>query len=187
MLSGNLGHILDKPLSSLVRKVNVNPNTVTMIGFIVTTSAAVTIPHDLFIGGMLILAGGALDVLDGIFARVHNRETEFGAFLDSVLDRYSDAFLFLGFSWYFFRSGSYEGALLTVGTMIGAFLVSYTRARAEGLGKKCHIGIMERPERIIMMAFGAITGWILPVMWAMIILTHVTVLQRIHHVRKLLR
>jgi phosphatidylglycerophosphate synthase len=187
MLGGNLGHFLDRPLSSLVKKMNINPNALTIIGFIITTGSALVIPVNLFLGGLLILLGGVFDMLDGIFARVNNRTTKFGAFLDSVLDRYSDAFLFFGLSGYFYRTDSSEGIILSLGTMVGALLISYTRARAEGLGKDCHVGLMERPERVIIMAFGALTGWILPVMWIMIVLTHATVFQRIYHVWKVLR
>jgi phosphatidylglycerophosphate synthase len=187
MLSGNLGHFLDRPFSSLAKKMNVNPNALTIIGFIITTGAALVIPINLFLGGLLILLGGAFDMLDGIIARVNNRTTKFGAFLDSVLDRYSDAFLFLGLAWYFYRADSSTGIFLSLGTMIGALLISYIRARAEALGKYCHVGLMERPERIIIMAFGAVTGWILPVMWMMIVLTHATVFQRIYHVWKIMK
>jgi phosphatidylglycerophosphate synthase len=187
MLSGNLGHFLDKPLSSLAKRVDINPNVLTVIGFLITTVAAIIIPINLFLGGLLILLGGLFDMLDGIIARVNNRTTKFGAFLDSVLDRYSDAFLFLGLSWYFYKAGSQEGIILSLGTMIGALLISYTRARAEGLGEDCHVGLMERPERVILMAFGALTGWIIPVMWIMVILTHATVFQRVYHVWNVLK
>lgn len=187
MLNGNLGHFLDRPLSSLAKKINVSPNALTIIGFIITAGAAFIIPVNLFLGGLLILLGGVFDMLDGIFARVNNRATKFGAFLDSVLDRYSDAFLCLGFSGYFYRTASSEGIILSLGTMVGALLISYTRARAEGLGKDCHVGLMERPERVVLMAFGALTGWILPVMWIMIVLTHATVFQRIYHVWKVMK
>jgi phosphatidylglycerophosphate synthase len=184
MLSGNLGHFLDKPLSSLAKRMNVNPNVLTITGFLFTTAAAVTIPVNLFLGGILVLAGGFFDMFDGIVARVNNRATKFGAFLDSVLDRYSDAFLFLGVAWYFHKGGSMTGVFLSLGTMIGALLTSYTRARAEGLGKDCHVGLMERPERVILLAFAALTGWVLQVMWILIVLTNVTVTQRIYHVWK---
>lgn len=187
MLSGRFGHSLDKPLSSLAEKINVNPNIITVIGFLFTIAAAITIPENLLLGGILILLGGVFDMLDGISARVNNRATSFGAFLDSVLDRYSDAFLFLGFSWYFFKTNSMTGVFLSLGSMVGAFLISYARARAEGLGKDCHAGLMERPERVILMAFGALTGWILPVMWIMLVLTHATVIQRIYHVWKAMK
>ena len=187
MLSGHLGHFLDGPMSSLARKLDINPNVLTVTGFLVSTIAALTIPSSLFLGGTLVLIGGAFDVFDGIIARVNNRTTPFGAFLDSVLDRYSDSFLFLGLSWHFYRADSPGGVFLSLGTMTGALLVSYTRARAEGLGKTCNVGLMERPERIILLALGAITGWILPVMWLMFVLTHATVLQRIYHVWKVTR
>ena len=126
-------------------------------------------------------------MLDGIIARINGRTTDFGAFLDSVLDRYSDSFLLLGFGWYFFKNGSISGMLLSAGTMIGTLVISYAKARAEGLGRNCHTGLMERPERIILMIFGALTGLALPVMWILLILTHVTVIQRVYHVWKIMR
>jgi len=126
-------------------------------------------------------------MLDGIIARVNERTTDFGAFLDSILDRYSDSFLLFGFSWYFFKNGSMLGVFVSLGVMLGTFLISYTRARAEGLGRECHTGLMERPERVILMAFGALTGWVSPVMWIMLVLTHATVIQRIYHVWKVMK
>jgi phosphatidylglycerophosphate synthase len=80
--------------------------------------------------------------------------------------------------------GNLTGVYLSLGTLVGAFLISYARARAEGLGESCHTGIMERPERIVLLAFATITGWIIPILWIMFVLTHVTVLQRIYHVRR---
>ena len=187
MLSAKFGHIFDTPLSSIARKINISPNYITITGFIITTFAAVTLTQNLIAGGILILVGGFFDMLDGVIARVNNRATDFGAFLDSVLDRYSDAFLLLGFSWYFYRNDSITGLFLSIGTMIGTLIISYVKARAEGLGKNCHTGLMERPDRILLMAFGAFTGWALPVMWLMLVLTHVTVIQRILHVRQVMK
>lgn len=187
MLSAKLGHIFDTPLSSIARKINISPNYITIAGFIITSVAAIVLTQNLVAGGILILVGGFFDMLDGVIARVNNRATDFGAFLDSVLDRYSDAFLLLGFSWYFFIHGSITGLFLSIGTMIGALIISYTKARAEGLGKNCHTGLMERPDRIIFMVFGAFTGWVLQVMWIMLVLTHLTVIQRILHVRRVMK
>lgn len=187
MIGARLGNFLDKPLSPLVRKINVNPNTLTLAGFALTTLAALVIARHLLLGGILVLLGGVLDMLDGIVARTNGKVTEFGAFLDSVLDRYADAFLFLGLAWYLASIGDHAGAFLSLATLIGAYLVSYTRARAEGLGRECKTGIMERPERIVLLAFGAISGWITPVLWVMFVLTHLTVFQRIYHVRKSMR
>lgn len=187
MLSNYFGHSLDKPLSAIAGRLKVNPNIITVLGFLVTTAAAVILPQNMKLGGIIILCGGFFDMLDGVIARVNGRTTDFGAFLDSVLDRYSDSFLLLGFFWYFFKAGLISGMLLSLGSMVGALIISYAKARAEGLGKNCHTGLMERPERIILMAFGALTGWVLPVMWVMLVFTHFTVIQRIYYVRKLMR
>jgi phosphatidylglycerophosphate synthase len=187
MLSSYFRHLLDKPLYSFAKKIYISPDVLTVTGFLITVLAAIFLAHDLFLGGVLILLGGVFDMLDGMVARIHNKSTPFGAFLDSVLDRYSDALLFLGLSWYFFKHGSVIGVVLCLGTMTGALLTSYARARAEGLGKDCEVGLMERPERVVLMAFGALTGWIVPVMWIMLVLTHATVIQRIYHVWKVMK
>ena len=192
MIGSKFGHFLDKPLFPLAKKVQVNPNIITFTGFLITTVAAITIaaitiPYNLRLGGMLILIGGLFDMLDGIIARANGRTTDFGAFLDSVLDRYSDSFLLLGFWWYFFKTDSITGMLLSAGTLIGTLLISYTKARAEGLGRDCQTGLMERSERVIFMIFGTLTGLMLPVMWILCILTHVTVIQRIYHVKRLMK
>jgi phosphatidylglycerophosphate synthase len=187
MLGDKFGHFLDKPLGPVAKRIPVTPNVLTIVGFLVTIIAALVIPINLRLGGILILFGGVFDMLDGIVARTSGKTSKFGAFLDSVLDRYSDAFIFLAVTWYFAERGSATGALISLGTLVGAFLISYVRARAEGLGEECHTGIMERPERIILLAFAAITGWLIPVLWIMLVLTHITVFQRIYHVRRKLK
>jgi phosphatidylglycerophosphate synthase len=184
MLSAKLGHFLDSPLAPLVKRIPFSPNALTIIGFLVTCIAALVIPHNVRLGGILILVGGAFDMIDGIAARTGGKATQFGAFLDSVLDRYSDAFLFLAIAWYLAAKGNHTGAFLSLGTLIGAFLISYARARAEGLGESCHTGIMERPERLILLIFATLTGWFVAVLWLMLVFTHVTVFQRIYHVWK---
>jgi len=187
MLGDKLGHFLDQPLSSLTKRIPVSPNTLTVTGFIITVIAALVLPYHLRLGGLIILFGGIFDMLDGIVARTTGKTTKFGAFLDSVLDRFSDALLFLAVAWHFAKIGSSAGVFICLVTLVGAFLVSYTRARAEGLGEACHTGIMERPERVVLLAFGAITGWLLPVMWVMLVLTYITVMQRIYHVWKVMK
>jgi phosphatidylglycerophosphate synthase len=186
MISAKLGHFLDKPLGPLTKRFPLSPNFLTIIGFLITLFAAIVIPHNIRLGGILILIGGMFDMLDGIVARTRGATSRFGAFLDSVLDRYSDAFLFLAIAWHLAANGHHTGALLSLGTLVGAFLISYARARAEGLGESCHVGIMERPERIVLLIFATLTGWIVPVLWIMLILTHITVFQRINHVRKIM-
>jgi phosphatidylglycerophosphate synthase len=187
MLSAKLGHFLDSPLKSVAKRIPLSPNILTLIGFLITVVAALVIPYNIKLGGILILFGGIFDMLDGIVARVNGKTTRFGAFLDSVLDRYSDAFLFLAIAWYLAGKGNHTGAFLSIGTLVGAFLISYTRARAEGLGETCHTGIMERPERIILLIFATLTSWLIPILWIMFVLTHITVVQRIYYVWKLMR
>jgi phosphatidylglycerophosphate synthase len=184
VIGAKLGHFLDRPLYPLAKRINVSPNTLTISGFIITTLAAIVIAKNLRLGGILILIGGLLDMFDGIVARTNGKVTEFGAFLDSVLDRFSDAFVFLGLAWYLEANNEHIGVFLALGTMLGAFLISYIRARAEGLGKECKTGLMERPERIVVLTLGAISGWIMPTLWLMFFLTYLTVFQRIYHVWK---
>lgn len=183
MIGARWGHSLDETLKPLARRLNINPNTLTIVGFLLTAFSGVVLSRDLRTGGILILVAGLFDMFDGAVARAHGRVTDFGAYLDSVLDRYSDAFFFLGTAWYL-REESLIAVFLSLGSLIGAFLVSYTRARAEGLSKECKTGLMERPERILLLSFGCLTGLIVPVLWVMFCLTHFTVLQRIYYVLK---
>jgi len=187
MLSARLGHFLDAPLGFIAKRIPFSPNTLTVIGFVITVIAAFVIPYNIRLGGVFIMIGGGFDMLDGMVARTTGKTTKFGAFLDSVLDRYSDALLFLSIAWYLAAHGDHTGSFLSIGTMLGAFLISYTRARAEGLGESCHTGIMERPERIILLIFATLTGWLVPILWVMLILTHVTVIQRMSYVWKAMK
>jgi phosphatidylglycerophosphate synthase len=187
MFGDKFGHFLDRPLRSITRRIPFSPNTLTAIGFFITVFAAFVIPYDLRLGGLLILFGGLFDMLDGIVARTTGKATIFGAFLDSFLDRVSDAVLFLAVAWYFAQHDNNTGVLVCLATLVGAFLISYIRARAEGLGESCHTGLMERPERVVLLAFGAITGWLIPVIWIMIVLTYLTVIQRVYYVWRVMK
>lgn len=182
MLSAKFSHRLDKYLLFIAQKIPLKPNTITLIGFVITAIASAVLVYDLLLGGVLILVGGFFDMLDGATARLRKSATSFGAFLDSTLDRYSDGFMFTAISIYFYLEANLIGLALAIGALIGAMLVSYTRARAEGLGIKCHVGIMERPERVLLTAFGCLTGWLMPVIVAMFVLNNFTALQRIMHV-----
>ncbi len=184
MLSARWGHFLDKPLEPIARRIRIAPNFFTITGFLVTAVAALVLPFNLRAGGVLILFGGAFDVLDGVVARTNGKVTEFGAFLDSVLDRYSDAFIFLAIAVYMYRMNDYLGVGLSLGSLVGAFLISYTRARAEAVGIPCHTGLLERPERIILTSIGCITAYITPFLWILFILSHLTVVQRIVYVKR---
>lgn len=184
MLSEKFGHALDKPLQNLAGKIPFSPNTITVAGFLITVLSAYVLSFDLFFGGIIVLAGGFFDMLDGIIARTNNKTTRFGAFLDSFLDRVSDALIFLGIAWYFNTTDNKTGVILCLTVLVGSFLISYARARAEGLSAKCTVGIIERPERIILISFGLIIGFIMPALWILLVLTWFTVIQRIYYVWK---
>lgn len=184
MISAKLGHFLDKPLAPIAKRISINPSIFTFLGFFVTIGAAFAIPSNLMAGGILILIGGFFDMFDGIVARANGKSTKFGAFLDSTLDRYSDSCIFFAIAWYFFEKSNLEGILLAIGSLIGALLISYVRARAEGLGIDCHVGLIERPERVVLLAFGCLTGWLFTVILILFILSHITVIQRVWHVYK---
>jgi CDP-diacylglycerol--glycerol-3-phosphate 3-phosphatidyltransferase len=184
MIGEKLGHVFDKPLGGVAARIPVSPNVLTIAGFVITIGASATLVFHMRLGGALVLLGAFFDVLDGVVARAHGKESLFGAFLDSVLDRYSDAVIFLSVAVNLSIHNNPVGAMLSLGVLVGAVLVSYVRARAEGLGIDCKVGIMERPERIILTVFGAVSGLIIPALWVLFILTHITVGQRILHVRK---
>lgn len=182
MLSRIFGHAFDMQLSRVARNIPFSPNALTVTGFGVMVFACSILSFDIFTGGLLVLFGSIFDMLDGVVARSKNQMTRFGAFLDSVLDRYADAMILLSLAYYLRNLSDMTGVMLCLGTLIGSFLISYTRARAEGIGEECKNGLMERPERIILISVGAITGFLVPVLWVLVVLTHVTVLQRIYHV-----
>ncbi|MEN2994281.1 MAG: CDP-alcohol phosphatidyltransferase family protein [Thermodesulfovibrio sp.] len=184
MLSEKFSHFLDKPLAPLAKAFPLNPNIITFIGMVITSSSGFVIPFNLFLGGILIVVGGVFDLIDGIFARVNGRTTKFGALLDSTLDRVADGFIFLGIAWYFFNLSDNLALVLTILCMIASFLISYVRARAEGLGVSCNIGIIERPERIIFLAFGCLTDLLFTILLILTTLSWITVFQRILHTKK---
>jgi CDP-diacylglycerol--glycerol-3-phosphate 3-phosphatidyltransferase len=165
----------------------VTPNFLTVVGFLLTCGVAVVIGlgYEL-LGGVLVLAVGLFDMLDGAMARVRGLKTRFGAFLDSTLDRFSEAVLLGGVLWLHQDDPRYP--LLVLAVVTGSLLVSYTRARAEGLNPRvdCEVGLLPRPQRVILLAAGLMTGFIFEALVILAILTNVTTLQRILHVRKAL-
>jgi CDP-diacylglycerol---glycerol-3-phosphate 3-phosphatidyltransferase len=158
--------ILD-PFVKLLIRIGLTPNMVTLIGFLLNLGVAVvfvvgaekTNRGDLgYIGwaGALILFAGLFDMLDGQVARLGKMSSSFGALLDSVLDRYSELFMFLGICYYLVSHHYLISSLLAFIALIGSMMVSYTRARAEGLGIECKGGLMQRPERIILIGTSAL-------------------------------
>jgi CDP-diacylglycerol--glycerol-3-phosphate 3-phosphatidyltransferase len=136
-----------------------------------------------FSAGLLVAFASSFDLLDGALARAKNEVSELGSFLDSTLDRYSEILIFLGLLLYYHRvaPGGIE-VILVFAALTGSLLVSYIRARAEALGFNCTVGLLERPERVVLMVAGLLSGWMVPALWALAILTHLTALQRFAHV-----
>ena len=188
MISNKIGHRLDPYIYRAFHKIfgaRGNPNFFTFMGFLATLAASLLIIKDLWIAaGLMIILSGLFDLFDGALARNLGKVTPFGGFLDSVLDRYSDLFLLLALLIYYLQRGDTAFVILASFVSIGTALISYTRARAEAARISCNIGLLERAERIILLSAGVLFGWIVPVFWVLAILTHFTVLQRIHYVWK---
>jgi len=141
----------------------------------------------LFLGGLMLFAAGAADLLDGPLARATGKASSFGAFLDSTIDRYSDFFVFAGISIHFVRSGEIFWFFVTLGIIVGAFAVSYTKARAENFIKNCSVGIFGRSERILLLIVGTLVAPLLKLaLLVLIVGTHATAVQRIFHTKKTL-
>ena len=130
-------------------------------------------------GALVVIFAGIFDIVDGEVARRTKRVTKFGAFFDSVIDRYSDLLLLLGLIGWFARINRLQYVWLTGLCLIGSVLTSYTRARAESLIPACKVGFLERPERIVLLVIGALTDRMAAALWVMAILSNWTVSQRI--------
>jgi len=146
---------LTQPVIKLLAKTPITPNTITWFGFLVTVgAAALIVTEHLFAAGLVVLAAGYFDILDGGLARLTNRVTRFGAILDSTLDRFAEAVLLLGLLVLYVRSQSVAGSLLVGFALLGSLMVSYLRARIEAQGIECRVGLFTRTERVIILALG---------------------------------
>lgn len=146
---------ITEPLKTVLIKSRLKPNTLTWLALAISIIAAGTIAtNHLLIGGFLVLLSGLFDILDGALSRLTNQATRFGALLDSTFDRISDAVLLLGLLVLYLMSGSTIEMVLIFLALVGSFLTSYVRARAEGLGINCPVGLFTRAERVIILALG---------------------------------
>ncbi|MBZ5536210.1 MAG: CDP-alcohol phosphatidyltransferase family protein [Acidobacteriia bacterium] len=159
--------------------LRISPNMLTIVGLLINFYAAYLFAEDRFVaaGGVVIFAG-LFDMLDGQVARLTNRVSAFGAFLDSVIDRYSDVVLFIGLLIYYARVRRFFYVVLVAIVMAGSVMVSYTRARAESLIPQCKVGFLERPERIVLIIIGALFNRMAAVLWVIAVLSNVTVFHR---------
>jgi CDP-diacylglycerol--glycerol-3-phosphate 3-phosphatidyltransferase len=167
--------------------LGVTPNMLTIAGLLLNVGVAAIIAFwDIRIGGILLLFASAFDMLDGAVARATGKTSKFGGFLDSTLDRYSESIVYLGVLVYIVDTADAKtGSILTLLATTGALLISYTRARAEAAGYHASVGLVARPERVILLAICLILKEPLWALWALAILTHLTAFTRIAHVWRL--
>lgn len=182
MLTSLIGRACNFLIRGIVRAFvasRINPNTLTVFGFLMNLVAAYLFAYGYFrwAGGIIILAG-LFDMLDGRVARLSNRVTPFGGFFDSVLDRYSDLGLMVGLLVYYGRINRFWYVTLVAIVMIGSVMVSYARARAENLIPSCRVGFLERPERTVLLIIGAMFDRMAPVLWVIAVLSTLTVIHR---------
>ncbi len=192
------------PLIRLLIALHITPNVITFVGLLLNivaaacfVYAAVYAPHDLYLigwGGGIILFAGLFDMIDGRLARLGNMSSTFGALWDSTLDRYSELFTLFGIAFYLLQTGYVWSGVVTFVAMVGSVMVSYVRARAEGLDIECKVGLMQRPERVVVTSVGALLCGLLagvvdfdPLlllivpMWLIAILANITAFWRIAH------
>ncbi|HET7380430.1 MAG TPA: CDP-alcohol phosphatidyltransferase family protein [Gaiellales bacterium] len=188
---------LTKPVVGRLVRAHVRPNTITTLGAAIVLGSAVAFGlSEIRLGGLLLLVSGLFDILDGQVARVGGSGSTFGAFYDSTLDRVGEAALFGGIALHFMRNGlppaqATLGVMLAITALAASLLVSYTRARAEGLGLECKVGIAARAERFLLLGAptlllgnawgGRLLFWIVAVL---ALVTAITVIQRIIYVAR---
>jgi CDP-diacylglycerol---glycerol-3-phosphate 3-phosphatidyltransferase len=172
-------------------RVGVTPNMLTIVGLLLSGITALVIAQGhMFVGGLLILFAGIFDMFDGAMARVQNAATSFGAFLDSTLDRYSESIILFGLLWYALQHPGQHDQFWPVPAeqswmiififlaVVGSLMVSYTKARAEGLGIECKTGLLARPERVVILAIGLLSHTGMLALALLAVLTHVTAVER---------
>ena len=181
----NLGYRIADPVVRILSKTGITPNALTLINLALNIVAAYVIAIGHFIpGGILVLVSGLFDLLDGALARLAKKTTKFGAILDSTVDRMSEAAILFGLLiFYSGRGGRLEIALIFA-VLIGSFLVGYVRARAEGLGWQCQVGLFTRAERVIVLAIGLLVNQIFVVLCILAVFVFVTVGQRLVYLWK---
>ena len=181
----NLAYRITNPIVGILSKSGITPNALTFINLALNIVAAYVIATGHFLlGGGLVLVSGLFDLLDGALARFTKQTTKFGAILDSTVDRISEAALLCGLLiWYLARGGRLE-IVLIFAVLIGSFLVSYVRARAEGLGWQCQIGLFTRAERVIVLAIGLLINQIFIALCVLVVFAFTTVVQRLVYLWK---
>jgi len=169
------------PIVFLLAKAHITPNALTLAGVLGSAGAAVLLARGQFLaGGIVVLAAGALDVLDGALARATGQVTRFGAVFDSVMDRVSEAAVLFGLLYYYAGRDAREESLLVFAALAGSMLVSYIRARGEILGLPIREGLFTRAERVIVIGVGSIIDQVRIALWILAVFANLTALQRFY-------
>ena len=215
MITGAIGAGARRIISAMVRglaRSRINPNVLTFIGLLINIGCGVLYGYGMFFkAGLLMIVANLFDMLDGQVARLRGRVTLFGAFFDSVIDRYSDIIVYVGIMVYYARDTAAHSTLLVALTglaLVGSVMISYSRARAESLDIACKVGFLERPERVVLLIIGSLTEFdpatvpllrdIAPsinpflhkmpqVLWVIAVLSQWTVVHRVYHTWRELR
>jgi CDP-diacylglycerol--glycerol-3-phosphate 3-phosphatidyltransferase len=181
--TGLIGRICMFPLRLIINlcvRLRIHPNTLTFIGVLINVAAAWALALGKFVtAGVIMVIANIFDFIDGKVAHESQAVSEFGGFWDSVIDRFSDISLFIGLIFLYSDLRRTDYVMVTALAMMFAIMTSYTRARAESIIKKCKVGFMERPERIVLFMIGAFTNRMAAVMWVILVLSIFTVADRI--------
>lgn len=173
--------ILYEPPARLFSSLGISPNVITIVGFFLMVGIALVLAQGyLFLGGLLMIGAGLFDAMDGTLARMMGQTSRFGAFLDSTLDRYSEAVIFFGLFFYLSGQNHNMELILIYATVIGSLMVSYARARAEGIGVPLKDGLFTRFERLFLLVVGLLFNQLVIVLWILAIFSNFTALQRIY-------
>jgi CDP-diacylglycerol--glycerol-3-phosphate 3-phosphatidyltransferase len=171
------------PLARLLSSGRVDPNVITILGFIPAVAAGLAFAGGMVrLGGVFIVVAGIFDLMDGLVARAGNRQTKFGAILDSTVDRYAETVIFIGLAVLFAGTATLYGVILA---LAGSLMVSYVKARAEGLGYSCEVGMLQRPERMLIILVAALLGigFLKWAIWIVAVLANITALERLLRVK----
>jgi CDP-diacylglycerol--glycerol-3-phosphate 3-phosphatidyltransferase len=183
--TGFIGTVCMFPMRAIIAAsvaLRIHPNTLTLIGLLINIAAAVALALNRFVlAGVIMIVANIFDFIDGKVAHITNTVSRFGAFWDSTLDRFSDIALFLGLIHLYANLRRTDYVMVAALAMLFTIMTSYTRARAESLIDKCKVGFMERPERIVLFMIGAFTDRMAAVLWVILVLSIVTVANRIHY------
>ena len=177
------------PFIDVAVRLGLTPNSLTVLGFVLNVIAGILVGFGyVFAGGAVMTAlAMPLDALDGELARKTNQMSRFGAFFDSTLDRFAEGALLMGLAAYFVQRNDIAGVVITFIALVGSLMVSYTRARAEGLGIDCKVGLFSRFGRFLLLAAGLLLVQVTPMIWALAILSNYMAIERIVYVWRVLR